>query len=181
MNKVENNDFYLETPVDNDNGCPHALEHYIFLGSKSCPRGFLDAFAANRFCTEINASTKSDHTIYHFSGFQTDNHGVEDVITDGLMEHLLHPALAEEAFKSEIFDVETNSGVIYNELKDREYDAKMIGFLQTKKILHQNPGSHNCLASGSAKTIRDLTISTQVLIVLDKFCSSRIYSVVEVL
>ena len=142
--------------MDNDNGCPHALEHFIFMGSKSHNKGFLDAYAANRFCTEINASTKSDHTIYHFSGFQTKHHGVEDVIIFGLMEHLLHPALPEDAFQSEIFDIHTNSGVIYNELKDRQYDSKIISILETKKILHKNPGSHNCLASGSAKTIKDL-------------------------
>ena len=142
--------------MDNDNGCPHALEHFIFMGSKSHNKGFLDAYAANRFCTEINASTKSDHTIYHFSGFQTKHHGVEDVIIFGLMEHLLHPALPENAFQSEIFDIHTNSGVIYNELKDRQYDSKIISILETKKILHKNPGSHNCLASGSAKTIKDL-------------------------
>lgn len=142
--------------MDNDNGCPHALEHLIFMGSKSHKKGFLDAFAANRFCTEINASTKSDHTIYHFSGFQTKHHGVEDVIIFGLMEHLLHPALPENAFRGEIFDIDANSGVMYNELKDRQYDPKMISVLETKKILHKNPGSHNCLASGSAKTIKDL-------------------------
>ena len=145
--------------MDNDNGCPHALEHFIFMGSKSHKKGFLDAYAANRFCTEINASTKSDHTIYHFSGFQTKHHGVEDVIIFGLMEHLLHPALPENAFPSEIFDIDTNSGVIYNELKDRQYDSKIISILETKKILHKNPGSHNCLASGSAKTIKDLKFS----------------------
>ena len=145
----------IETPVDNDNGTPHALEHLVFFGSKSHEKGFLDTFASNRFCTEINASTKSDHTIYHFSGMQTKEHGFEDVITC-LMEHLLHPALPTSALKSEIFDGDTNSGVLYNELLDREYDPKLRSLLETKKILHQNPGSHNCLASGSAKTIRNL-------------------------
>ena len=51
------------TPIDNDYGAPHALEHYVFFGSKRNPfLGYLDDFAVNHFCSEVNASTKADHT-----------------------------------------------------------------------------------------------------------------------
>ena len=54
---------FLETPINNDYGIPHALEHLVFFGSKRTPiRGYLDEFAVNHFCSEINATTKSDHT-----------------------------------------------------------------------------------------------------------------------
>ena len=55
--------YILETPTNNDYGAPHALEHLVFFGSKRNPyRGYLDEFAVNHFCSEINATTKTDHT-----------------------------------------------------------------------------------------------------------------------
>jgi len=52
-----------ETPVDNDFGAPHALEHLVFFGSKTKPsRGFLDEFAVGHCCSEINASAYYNHT-----------------------------------------------------------------------------------------------------------------------
>ena len=56
--------FFTETPIENDNGIPHALEHLVFLrsGAIESKQNFLDYYVTQRLCTQVNASTLDDHT-----------------------------------------------------------------------------------------------------------------------
>lgn len=50
--------FVLATEILNDSGCPHTLEHLIFLGSKKYPyKGILDFLANRSFAQGTNAWT----------------------------------------------------------------------------------------------------------------------------
>lgn len=54
---------WAETPVDSDDGLPHALEHLVFFGSKSQPKkGYLDQYSRSRLCSDVNAHTNHDNT-----------------------------------------------------------------------------------------------------------------------
>ena len=57
--------FTLATEILNDSGCPHTLEHLIFLGSQQFPyKGMLDTIANRSFAQGTNAWTDVDHTAY---------------------------------------------------------------------------------------------------------------------
>ncbi|KAG6911895.1 hypothetical protein DXG01_000142 [Tephrocybe rancida] len=54
--------------VFNDSGCPHTLEHLVFMGSEKYPyKGVLDNLANRGFSNGTNAWTDTDHTAYTIS------------------------------------------------------------------------------------------------------------------
>ena len=56
--------FTLATESHSDDGCPHCLEHLVFLGSEQYPyKGVLDALATRCLCNGTNAWTATDHTV----------------------------------------------------------------------------------------------------------------------
>ena len=126
------------------------MEHLVFFGSQKNPfRGFIDQFSINQLCSPINAITSQDHTKFMFSGVK-----IEKVVAR-LIEQLLKPFWPEEAFYTEIFDPKSNTGVMFYELCDREFDLKLISPLECRKVLYSNFGSFNCDASGSAANLRN--------------------------
>lgn len=57
--------FVLATEALDDDGCPHTLEHLIFLGSEDYPyKGVLDRLANRALAQGTNAWTDVDHTCY---------------------------------------------------------------------------------------------------------------------
>jgi Zn-dependent M16 (insulinase) family peptidase len=57
--------FILATEALDDDGCPHTLEHLIFLGSAQFPyKGVLDRLANRALAQGTNAWTDVDHTCY---------------------------------------------------------------------------------------------------------------------
>ena len=62
---VENMFNYLvlfsESPISNDNGIPHALEHLVFLRDNAKGPS-IDEFATLRLCSAVNGFTYEDHT-----------------------------------------------------------------------------------------------------------------------
>lgn len=57
--------FALATEAQDDDGCPHTLEHLVFLGSEDYPyKGVLDRVANRSLAQGTNAWTDTDHTAY---------------------------------------------------------------------------------------------------------------------
>lgn len=57
--------FALATEANDDDGCPHTLEHLVFLGSEDYPfKGVLDRVANRSLAQGTNAWTDTDHTCY---------------------------------------------------------------------------------------------------------------------
>ena len=55
----------LATEALDDDGCPHTLEHLVFLGSEDYPyKGVLDRLANRALAQGTNAWTDIDHTCY---------------------------------------------------------------------------------------------------------------------
>ena len=145
--------------MNNDHGAPHALEHLVFFGSQRHPfKGFLDDFAVQRLCSEINAHTDSDRTCYQFWGCCSPCHGLEEVAVM-LLEHLLHPLIPYEAFRTEIYDAESRTGVMYFEIAGRDDDIAMNVELEAKRLLYTERGSHNSVAAGLPQEIGSLCVS----------------------
>lgn len=58
--------FVVPTEIFDDSGCPHTLEHLVFLGSKLYPyKGVLDTLANRAFAAGTNAWTDSECNLDH--------------------------------------------------------------------------------------------------------------------
>lgn len=116
--------FCVRTEASDDQGCPHCLEHLVFLGSEDYPfRGTLDAVASRSLSRGTNAYTDVDSTVYT----QT-NAGSPGFLQTlpVFLDHILHPLLQDAAFLTEIHHVTPegdDQGVVYSEMKGRENSA----------------------------------------------------------
>merc|ERR1719359_1819250 len=114
----------LLTETFDDYGCPHTLEHLIFLGSERYPyKGVLDVLANRCFAQGTNAWTDIDHTCY-----TVDTAGSEGFlrILPVYLDHVLFPTLTESGFVTEVHHITAegaDAGVVYCEMQARENEA----------------------------------------------------------
>jgi Zn-dependent M16 (insulinase) family peptidase len=89
----------IATPVADDRGLPHVLEHMVLSGSKRRPGTDLAGGMMNRTVVEeLNATTHSFMTNYHFSSaVESDMKGLFEVWFDAI----LRPELSETTFLRE--------------------------------------------------------------------------------
>ena len=116
----------LRTLTDDNVGLPHALEHLVFMGSSSYPKGFLD-FAANQcYSNGTNAWTDQDHTAYTVQCA-----GKEGFFTflPIFLDHILNPKLTCEAYVTEGHHINgdgKDGGVVYCEMQSYENTMECI-------------------------------------------------------
>lgn len=97
----------FETPPDSSNGLPHVLEHMVFRGSRRFPAHSLyAALAQTSMMTGLNASTRADSTIYHFSSADECDFGN---LLEVMLDALMHPLLQDD-------DVASERAVVLNEM-----------------------------------------------------------------
>lgn len=125
VNDDPNNLFCIgfRTPVFNDTGVPHILEHSVLGGSRKFPvKDPFQVLLKSSLQTFLNAMTYPDKTIYPVSSqVEKDYFNLVDVYCDAV----LHPLLTEHTFQQEgwHFDVEqpegpvSIKGIVYNEMK----------------------------------------------------------------
>jgi presequence protease len=113
----------FRTPVYDNTGVPHILEHSVLSGSRKYP--FKEPFQQllkSSLQTFLNALTYPDKTLYPVaSQVEKDFYNLVDVYCDAMF----HPLLTEHAFSQEgwHFDVEDPAkpvslkGIVYNEMK----------------------------------------------------------------
>lgn len=111
----------FKTPVDNNKGIPHILEHMVLEGSKKYPsHNMFYKLAEKNFETEMNAGTYNNFTTYYFgTNVEEGYFNLADVYLDAV----LNPLITEATFLQEGFRYEKNeagdlvfSGVVYNEM-----------------------------------------------------------------
>lgn len=124
-NEDPNNLFCIgfRTPVWNNTGVPHILEHSVLAGSKKFPlKDPFKELLKVSLQTFLNALTYPDKTIYPVSSqVEADFFNLVDVYCDAVF----HPLLTKETFFQEgwHFDVENPDGkidikgIVYNEMK----------------------------------------------------------------
>ncbi|CAE6416736.1 unnamed protein product [Rhizoctonia solani] len=133
--------FVLATEIFNDSGCPHTLEHLVFLGSEQYPfKGVLDNLANRAFSQGTNAWTDTDHTAYTIS--TAGSQGFLQLLPV-YVDHILYPRIADADFVTEVHHINSkaeNAGVVYSEMQGRQNTA---GDLMHHKMqtLFNPPGS----------------------------------------
>lgn len=118
--------FTVATEICNDSGCPHTLEHLVFMGSKKYAyKGFLDVLG-NKQLSSTNAWTDLDRTVYTlqtagWDGFKT--------MLPVYLDHVLHPQLKDSAFVTEVFHIDGEGqerGVVFSEMQAIENTSEAL-------------------------------------------------------
>eukprot|EP00927_Polykrikos_kofoidii_P013205 TRINITY_DN15735_c0_g1_i1.p1 TRINITY_DN15735_c0_g1~~TRINITY_DN15735_c0_g1_i1.p1 ORF type:complete len:1115 (+),score=199.42 TRINITY_DN15735_c0_g1_i1:60-3404(+) len=150
--------FAVHTEAFDDYGCPHTLEHLIFLGSKKYPyKGVLDLLANRCLAQGTNAWTDTDHTCY-----TVDTAGSEGFlnILPIYLDHVLFATIKDSGFVTEVHHITGeggNAGVVYCEMQARENEAR--DMVDRAKKLAAYPGkcSYKSETGGRLKELRELT------------------------
>ncbi|CAE8685746.1 unnamed protein product [Polarella glacialis] len=153
--------FAVQTEAFDDYGCPHTLEHLIFLGSEKYPyKGVLDVLANRCLAQGTNAWTDTDHTCY-----TVDTAGSEGFlnILPVYLDHVLFPTLNESGFKTEVHHITgegSNAGVVYCEMQARENEAGDMIDRAMKMQAYPGRCSYKSETGGRLKELRELTNAT---------------------
>ncbi|CAG8436117.1 11827_t:CDS:10 [Scutellospora calospora] len=95
--------FAIPTEATDDDGCPHTLEHLVFLGSELYPyKGVLDTLANRAFAQGTNAWTETDHTCYTIT--TAGSEGFLKLLPI-FVDHILYPTLTESAHYTEVHHI----------------------------------------------------------------------------
>ncbi|KAN0023833.1 hypothetical protein ACTFIV_008220 [Dictyostelium citrinum] len=151
----------LPTETLSNDGCPHTLEHLVFLGSENYPfKGYLDSVANLCFATGTNAFTDTDHTGYE----------LETAGSDGFLQalpiyldHIFYPTITEQAFTTEIHHINEkgeNAGVVYCEMQERETKRNSIVYLNILRNIYSTPNGYASETGGLLEDIRSLKVET---------------------
>ncbi|ODV85682.1 hypothetical protein CANARDRAFT_7060 [[Candida] arabinofermentans NRRL YB-2248] len=148
--------FAVATEILNDSGCPHTLEHLIFMGSKKYPyKGLLDVLGNLAF-SSTNAWTATDQTVYTLTTAGWDGF---KMLLPVYLDHLVNPTLTDEACYTEVYHVDgeaKDKGVVYSEMQGIENQSWFISNLANKRILYKNSG-YRSETGGLTKNLRTLT------------------------
>ncbi|CAG8540364.1 30_t:CDS:2, partial [Dentiscutata heterogama] len=95
--------FAIPTEATDDDGCPHTLEHLVFLGSELYPyKGVLDTLANRAFAQGTNAWTETDHTCYTIT--TAGSEGFLRLLPI-YVDHILYPTLTESGHYTEVHHI----------------------------------------------------------------------------
>ncbi|KAI0304973.1 Metalloenzyme, LuxS/M16 peptidase-like protein [Russula brevipes] len=134
---IVNGYFVVATEIFNDTGCPHTLEHLVFMGSEKYPyKGIIDHFANRGFSNGTNAWTDTDHTAYTVS---TAGEAGFLQILPIYVDHILYPTITKAGFTTEVHHIDPqgeDSGVVYSEMQGRENTSGDLMALQARRLLN---------------------------------------------
>ncbi|CAK9442357.1 uncharacterized protein LODBEIA_P61000 [Lodderomyces beijingensis] len=151
--------FAVATEIEDNSGCPHTLEHLIFMGSKKFPyKGLLDALG-NRLYSSTNAWTAVDQTVYTLTtagwdGFKT--------LLPIYLEHLFHPTLTDEACLTEVYHVDgkgKEKGVVFSEMQGIESQSWFVSFKSMQETLYAPKSGYSSETGGLMAELRHLKSS----------------------
>eukprot|EP01080_Neovahlkampfia_damariscottae_P006879 gene6879-11041_t len=150
----------VSTEADSHDGCPHVLEHLIFLGSEDYPyKGMLDQLANRCFARGTNAWTDVDHTCYTLT--TAGSEGTLNLLPV-YMDHILYPTITESGFYTEVHHIDDsgeNSGVVYGEMQDCENTGDTLVYHTLMETLFEGTGySQN--TGGRMENLRKLQVDT---------------------
>ncbi|GAB5591544.1 hypothetical protein Unana1_06444 [Umbelopsis nana] len=123
--------FALATEALDDYGCPHTLEHLVFLGSEKYPyKGVLDSLANRALAQGTNAWTDVDHTCYTIT--TAGSEGFLNILPV-YIDHILYPTLTSSGCYTEVHHINgkgedagcgyrSETGGLMKELRDISVD-----------------------------------------------------------
>ncbi|EDK46999.1 conserved hypothetical protein [Lodderomyces elongisporus NRRL YB-4239] len=153
---VVNGYFAVATEIQDNSGCPHTLEHLVFMGSKKYPfKGLLDALG-NRLYSQTNAWTAVDQTVYTLTtagweGFKT--------LLPIYLDHLFNPTLTDEACLTEVYHIDGNGkekGVVFSEMQGIESQSWFTSFKAMQETLYSPKSGYSSETGGLMAELRHL-------------------------
>ncbi|KAF7584021.1 Peptidase M16 inactive domain family protein [Clavispora lusitaniae] len=154
---VVNGYFAVATEIPDDSGCPHTLEHLVFMGSQKYPyKGLLDNLG-NRFFSSTNAWTSVDQTVYTLTtaGWE----GFKTLLTIYL-DHLFKPTLTNEACLTEVYHIDgkgKEKGVVFSEMQGIENQSWFLTYNELQKTLYAETSGYSSETGGLTSELRHLT------------------------
>ncbi|KAF7320399.1 hypothetical protein MKEN_00824700 [Mycena kentingensis (nom. inval.)] len=147
------------TEIFNDSGCPHTLEHLVFMGSEKYPyKGILDHLANRGFSNGTNAWTDTDHTAYTAS--TAGEQGFLQLLPI-YIDHILYPTLTKAGFVTEVHHIDPkgeDSGVVYSEMQGRENTSGDLMALRSQRLLEPLGSAYRSETGGLMEALRVLTV-----------------------
>lgn len=151
--------FVVPTEIFNDSGCPHTLEHLVFMGSEKYPyKGIIDHFANRGFSNGTNAWTDTDHTAYTVS--TAGEQGFLQMLPI-YIDHILYPTITDAGFVTEVHHIDPkgeDSGVVYSEMQGRENGSGDIMALKMQRLLNSPDSAYRSETGGLMEALRSLTV-----------------------
>ncbi|KAF9229385.1 hypothetical protein BS17DRAFT_771387 [Gyrodon lividus] len=151
--------FVVGTEIFDDSGCPHTLEHLVFMGSEKYPyKGIIDHLANRGFSNGTNAWTDNDHTAYTAS--TAGEQGFLQLLPIYL-DHILYPTMSNAAFLTEVHHINAkgeDAGVVYSEMQGRENTSGDLMALRSQRILYPPGSAYRSETGGLMEALRVLTV-----------------------
>ncbi|KAF8832423.1 hypothetical protein HHX47_DHR1001921 [Lentinula edodes] len=136
---IVNGYFVVPTEIFNDSGCPHTLEHLVFMGSEKYPyKGIIDHLANRGFSNGTNAWTDTDHTAYTVS--TAGEQGFLQLLPI-YVDHILYPTI-------------TKAG----EMQGRENTSGDLMALGMQRLLDPPSSAYRSETGGLMEALRRLTV-----------------------
>ncbi|KAI0080089.1 hypothetical protein K474DRAFT_1590638 [Panus rudis PR-1116 ss-1] len=156
---IVNGYFVVATEIFDDSGCPHTLEHLVFMGSEKYPyKGIIDHFANRGFSNGTNAWTDTDHTAYTVS--TAGEQGFLQILPI-YVDHVLYPTLTKAGFVTEVHHINGNgedSGVVYSEMQGRENTSGDLMALRMQRLINPPGSAYRSETGGLMEALRSLTV-----------------------
>ncbi|KAG6829386.1 hypothetical protein H0H92_004654 [Tricholoma furcatifolium] len=169
---IVNGYFVVPTEIFNDSGCPHTLEHLVFMGSENYPfKGVLDNLANRGFSNGTNAWTDTDHTAYTIS--TAGEQGFLQLLPI-YVDHILYPTITKAGFVTEVHHIDAkgqDSGVVYSEMQGRENTSADLMALHSQRLVNSPESAYRSETGGLMEALRVLT-PEQSMAILSLICES---------
>ncbi|KAH8556354.1 Metalloenzyme, LuxS/M16 peptidase-like protein [Umbelopsis sp. PMI_123] len=151
--------FALATEALDDYGCPHTLEHLVFLGSEKYPyKGVLDSLANRALAQGTNAWTDVDHTCYTIT--TAGSEGFLNILPV-YIDHILYPTLTSSGCYTEVHHINgkgEDAGVVYSEMQGRQNSSDDRMQLRMQRHLFPPGCGYRSETGGLMKELRDITV-----------------------
>ncbi|MCT4612272.1 MAG: insulinase family protein [Clostridia bacterium] len=151
----------VPTPVENDKGIPHIIEHSTFLGSNKYDiKDIIFKLSRKLNATYLNAFTAQDHTVYPVASSDKDDFKkLFEVYTDIVLANNItidENIFRQEGIRTELKDGKmVKSGVVYNEMKGYYGDPMEHIESDIDRNLYDN--TYACVSGGEPNAIETLT------------------------
>ncbi|KAI9473757.1 MAG: Metalloenzyme, LuxS/M16 peptidase-like protein [Benjaminiella poitrasii] len=151
--------FTLATESFDDFGCPHTLEHLVFLGSDQYPyKGVLDMLANRAIAQGTNAWTDVDHTCYTIT--TAGSKGFLNLLPI-YIDHILYPTLTESGYYTEVHHINgegEDAGVVYSEMQGCQNLGDDRLHLRMKRIMYPKTCGYRSETGGLMERLRELSV-----------------------
>ncbi|KAJ6519911.1 Metalloenzyme, LuxS/M16 peptidase-like protein [Mycena sanguinolenta] len=153
---IVNGYFAVATEIFDDSGCPHTLEHLVFMGSEKYPyKGIIDHLANRGFSNGTNAWTDNDHTAYTVS--TAGEQGFLQILPI-YVDHILYPTITKAGSVHHIDPKGQDSGVVYSEMQGRENTSGDLMALRLQRLLDPPGSAYRSETGGLMEALRVLTV-----------------------